>query len=188
MSTTQDTSSSYECDYSDCEHTFGPGEATAGSFCSQACHHRHRGSKLLNNVRHNHCYCSNCGAQLKEIEKPTDEALKQISGFHSTTCVVGFQYKTPSADKGEVDVKTDVMGRETIATGTVCGECGNANPRDEFPESQDLHLLEFGQRIVDSLVEQREEGVHDKRIHQDTFFDALLGTGELARSLGRALE
>ena len=171
----------------DCKHCgdritefYSPG------YCSKACWDRYRGEKLLNNVRHNHCYCSNCGAQLKEIEKPPKSFLVGM-GRHSAESLVGFQYRTPSADTGEIGVK-DTPGREAVATGTVCGECGNANPRDEFPESQDLHLLEFGQRIVDSLIEQRGEGVHDKSIHQDTFFDALLETGELAQSLGRAIE
>lgn len=185
MSATHDTSDGYTC-----QQCGGPRtkEGVGGSFCSQTCWNRHKGEKLLNNIKHNHCFCSNCGARLKEIEKPTDEALRSIDGYHSTTAVVGFQYRTPSADTGEIDVKTDVQGRETVSTGTVCGECGNTNSGECFPEDRHRHLVEYGHRFLESLEEKREEGVHDKDVDDAVFFEALVESEDLALSLGRAIQ
>jgi len=185
MSTTN--TPSYDCATPDCPNTFSPGDAVAGSFCSEACKHRHTGQKLLNAVQHDHKFCANCGTQLKEIEKPTDETLRQIDGFHSTTALVGYQYRTPQADTGEIDID-DTPGREAVSTGTICGECGNTNQSEVFPEDHDRHLLEYGQRFLESLREKRREGVHDKRIDEQEFFDALVETEDLVLGLGRAIE
>jgi hypothetical protein len=151
------------------------------------CYHREQGQRVLNNLQHDHCYCSNCGAQLKEIEEPTDEALRQIDGYHSTTAVVGLQHRTPSADTGEIDVD-DTPGREVVATGTVCGECGNANQSEAFPEDRERHLFEYAQRILESLAEKREQGVPVKPVDEEVFFEALVESGELGLALGRAIE
>lgn len=156
-------------------------------YCSEDCYHTSEGRSLLNVVRHDHKYCTMCGSQLKEVEEPTDEALRQIDGYHSTTSVVGFQYRTPSADHGEVNAG-GAPGRELVRTGTVCGECGNTNSTECFPEMQDRFLLEYAQGLVDAIRDQRKAGVHEETVDQRVFMDALVETGDLELSLGRSIQ
>jgi hypothetical protein len=186
MSTTTDTGSRYDCAHDDCQKTFLPEHAIAGSFCSVDCWNRDKGRKLLNNLQYDHCYCSNCGTKLKEVEKPPKSFLVG-KDRHSANSIVGFQYRTPSADTGEIDVD-DTPGREVVATGTVCGECGNANQSEAFPEDRERHLFEYAQRILESLAEKREQGVPVKPVDEQEFFDALVETEDLVLGLGRAIE
>jgi len=173
----------YTCAYCD-----GPRseEGVDGSYCSEECSVSHDGQKLLNIIQTAHTHCANCGVRLKEVEKPPKSFLVG-KDMHSANSIVGFQYTTPEADTGEIDVKTDVQGRETVATGTVCGECGNTNHSECFPEDQHRHLVEYGHRFLESLEGKRREGVHDKDIEEPVFFETLVKTDDLALALGRSI-
>lgn len=185
MSATNTPSETYPCSDRDCNTQFPPREAVAGSYCSTDCHHRHKGRKLLHTIQYDHKYCSNCGRQLKEIATPT-KAFLVGKPRHAAESIVGFEYTTPHADTGAVDVR-ETPGRETVATGVICGECGNTNQSECFPEDHTTHLLEYGQLFLDSLRAKRREGVHDKHVDDAVFFEALVESGELAVSLGRAI-
>lgn len=155
-----------------------------GSYCSKLCYHKHQGSKLLNTIRYDHTQCVNCGTQLKEISKPTDEQLRQIDGANSANAVIGFQYPTPRADVGVKDIQAENGERQV--TGIVCGECGNTNHSEAFPEVQQRHLFEYAESILSTLEDNQEQ--HDKEINRDVFFDMLLATEDLVFSLGKAVD
>lgn len=155
-----------------------------GAYCSEECYLRAKGTKLLNCIRHDHTTCIQCGTQLKEIEEPTDEALRQIDGYHSTTSVIGFQYRTESAATGEKVIERD--SGERITTGTICGDCGNTSHYQEFPEWQDRKLFEYASGIIDTLAAKEDE--HHTDIPEALFFEALLATEDIELSLGIAIE
>ncbi len=180
MSTSQSsTASCKECD-NDLDDFYSPG------YCSEDCYHRYQGQKLLNIIENTHTHCANCGVRLKEVEKPPKEFLVGM-GQQSAESLVGFQYTTPSAANGEVDVD-DTPGREIVSTGTICGECGNTNSSECFPEDRHRHLVEYGHRFLESLEEKRREGVHDKDVDEPVFFEALVESDDLALALGRAIQ
>jgi len=104
--------------------------------------------------------------------------------MHSANAVVGYQYRTPSAETGAKDIITDAG--ERVVTGTVCGECGQTNVSDEFPEMQDRFLFEYAEGILSSL--EAKEPEHNKAIDRDVFFDMLYCTEDIAFSLGKAIE
>lgn len=189
MSATRHTQTSdspeYECGHCGGSHT--PAETVAGAFCSQSCHDAHRREKraaaIFRELEQDHRFCATCGKQLKEIEKPTDEALRQIDGYHSTTSVVGYQYRTEYADVGEIslDVRAGfkhgetvrVPTRDGVATGTVC-ECGNTAHRHEEDAIrkrspfETAHFLWLAARVL------RAEDKHDVRLDRGRVFDAVL--------------
>jgi len=185
MSTTEPRSS-YDCAYSDCQNTFPANQAVAGSYCSEDCKHAHQGWKLLNTIQSDHKFCSNCGSQLKEVEKPPKTFLVGKTRAAANS-IVGFQYRTPDAATGEIDVD-DTPGREQVSTGTICGQCGNTNQQEVFPEDHHRHLVEYGHRFLEAIKEQRREGVHDKQVEESVFFDTLVRSDDLALALGEAIE
>jgi len=152
-------------------------------YCSPLCYHKAKGERLYNLIRHDHTHCVNCGTQLKEVEEPTDETLRQIDGLHSANAVIGYQYTTPNAVSGEKPIFSD-DGRERIVSGIVCGECGNASHNRAFPEWQDRKLFEYSQRIFELLVEKQDE--HHTELDRGVFFEMLYSTGDLVFSLGKA--
>lgn len=182
---TSHPSQSYRCSYRTCETTFDAGTAIAGSYCSWPCYWRHEGQTVLNIIQHNHLYCSNCGAELKEIEPPTDEQLRHISGYYSTLSVVGYQYRTPHAETGEITVR-DEPGKRVVTTGTTCARCGNANPTAEFPECHELHPVRYGRSLLDALLAEREQGTPVPDLDHDLFFATARATGDVRLALGRA--
>jgi len=181
MSTTPDTATG-ACKH--CNNAFE--EYYAPGYCSESCYHAHQGRKLLNTLTHDHKFCATCGVQLKEVAKPPKTFLVGKTR-HAAESIVGFQYRTSDADTGEIDVK-QTPGRETVTTGTVCGECGNTSQSEVFPEVRERHLLEYGNQILSSLREQAREGVHDKELDDEAFFDALVEGVGLEVAVGRAIE
>lgn len=157
----------------------------APGYCSEECYHRYQGQKALNTIKHDHTHCFQCGQELKTIEEPTDEALVNIQGFHSTTSVVGFQYRNQWADVGEILVN-DTPGKETYSTGTTCGRCGSTNLFETFPEDRDRHLFEYASRILEALEEKEDE--HHKEFNHDVYFQSLLTDADIALAVGKSIE
>jgi len=171
----------------ECEHCSGERDmydSVEGSFCSKECYHKHRGGKFLNTLKYDHRYCHGCLSQLKEVERPTDEQLRSIDGMHSAESVVGFQYRTPNADTGEITVRADVI--DTVATGVVCGNCGTTDHRDAF--MRDFEPTEAAKRLRKRVKETREEGQHSKQFDTSAFVEAWNESHDWTLSLGRALE
>lgn len=153
-------------------------------YCSERCYHAYQGQNLLNLIQYDHCFCGSCGERLKEIEEPTDAQLRKIDGYHSTTAVIGYQYRTKHADIGEKG--SEKPTGDEIHTGIVCGRCGNSSLHTTFPELQENHLIEYGGRILDTLQEKSDE--HNKEIDAAQFFDALVETEDIAYALGQAIQ
>lgn len=168
------------CKYCDTEY----GHGFDGQYCSRLCYFKQQGSKLLNLLRHDHRYCSNCGVQLKEVEEPTDAQLRKIDGFHSTNAVIGFQYQTEHGEMAQKEIGNGPESR--VVTGTCCSRCGNTATYTNFPELQDRHLFEYANGILESLEDKQEE--HNKEIDRDVFFEMLLETRDIEFSLGKAIE
>jgi len=181
MSLATHSRNSVKCAY--CDGRRDKYNSVEGSYCSKLCYHKHKGEKLYSVIKHDHTQCANCSKRLKQVEEPTDEALRQIDGYHSTTAVIGYEYATPNATDGEKPIFSD-NGDERIVSGLVCGECGNANHSQAFPESQDRFLFEYASSILDTLLEKQEE--HNTEIHEPTFFEMLYVTEDLVFSLGKA--
>jgi len=79
----------------------------AGSFCSPKCHTEHRREKLADDffetLEHDHRFCSTCGRQTKEIEKPPGT---QLRGKSITDAAIGWEHVT---EHGEFGVKSSVV-------------------------------------------------------------------------------
>lgn len=166
-----------------CDNPRDKHDSVGGSYCSKLCYHKHKGEKLYNVIRHDHTECVNCGSTLKEVEEPTDDALKHIDGLYSTQAVIGFEYATPNAETGEKPIFSNGTNVR-IVSGLVCGECGNTTSHKEFPESQNRFLFEYAAQILETLQEKQEE--HNTEICEETFFEMLYATEDLVFSLGKA--
>jgi len=81
--------------------------ATAGSFCSPECHNEHlrekRADDFFETLEHDHRFCSTCGRQLKEIEKPPE---RNSAGKSITDAAIGWEHVT---EHGEFGVKSSVV-------------------------------------------------------------------------------
>jgi len=173
-------------------------------FCSEACKEREQGQKLLNTLYHDHTYCALCGSRLKDIEPPKPEyAFDETGGAYaaesdgvsftffgqeeSQKSAIGFEYTTENADNGLKTAYTK-GDFENVTSGIVCGECGNASLASPQEDIRERHLLEYTRLILDSLREQKAQGVFECEIHEKTVFDVVLETADLPLALGKARE
>ncbi|QLK25429.1 hypothetical protein HYG81_15260 [Natrinema zhouii] len=80
--------------------------AVEGSFCSPECHDEHRREKLADDffetLEHDHRFCSTCGRQLKEIEKPPE---RNSAGKSITDAAIGWEHVT---EHGEFGIKSHI--------------------------------------------------------------------------------
>lgn len=180
MSTT-DTYPETEC--AQCDETFTIGYNA--EYCSEECLERSRAESVYNLFKHDHRFCFSCLSQLKTVSRPTDEQLRQIDGLHSKEAVVGFQYRTPNATTGEITVKADT--NDIVATGTVCGNCGVTDHRDDY--FRNYEPAEAAKRLRKHIKTLREEGQHSYQFSTEIFVKAWNESGgDWLLSLGRALE
>jgi hypothetical protein len=187
-----------------CNGEFEITNAVEGSYCSQICHDREQGQKLLNTVNHSHCYCALCGSKLKDVEPPkpdwafdnTDAAwehtddgvtLTWFSQEESRRAAIGFEYTTAAADTGEKTAHT-TGDFEQVTSGIVCGECGNASLTDPQEDMQREHLFEYASQILDSLRERKADGEFDCEIDEPTVFEVLVDVPDLPLAVGIARE
>lgn len=107
MSTTT-RSVTYTCGREACDEEWERESAGHGAFCSERCAQKHRGAKLLNNIKHDHRWCHGCFRKCKDIEQPGD--LKSVvigPTDHDAVAdtardvLVGYQYLTEHARHGE---------------------------------------------------------------------------------------
>ncbi len=183
----------YECGHCGEEHS--PAETVAGSFCSRECHRAHRREKrareIFRALEHDHRWCATCGRQLKEVEEPTDEALRQIDGFHSKTSVIGFQYRTEHAETGEISLDVDdetdrPIVEDSVATGTVCS-CGNTSHRHEEEALRERFPFTTAYYLWLASRQLRTEEKHDVRLDRDRLFDAVLERASTREAIARAV-
>lgn len=68
----------YECAHSECDVERDP-KASVGSFCSQECHYRDRGRKVLDELKRDHRFCATCFSIIKEVQAPSDDWVEEKS-------------------------------------------------------------------------------------------------------------
>lgn len=173
----------------ECAWCDGPREPEAsvrGSFCSRACWLRHKGDRALNVVRHDHRFCVSCGRQLKTIEEPTDETLRQIEGAESTRALVGYQYRTPAADIGEISNEGAHQHSEITRMGTVCS-CGVTDQREASPALREVELADVLANLFKVLYRLWDEGAIDRQPDSDAYFDGYEQERDFTYAVGRAL-
>jgi hypothetical protein len=201
MSTSQAATDT--CAY--CNQVFSISNAVAGSYCSEPCQHRHKGQKLLNTIQHTHTYCGSCGSKLKDIEPPkpewafdesggawdhTDDGELTYSRFgqeESHKAAIGFEYTTDKADSG-LKTAYQTESFESVTSGIVCGECGNASLSDPQADLRKRFLFEYTSQILDSLRERKADGEFDCEIDEQQVFDVLTQVPDLPLAIGIARE
>lgn len=155
-------------------------------YCSEDCCFRSKGRSILNLIKYDHRFCNACFAKLKEIERPTDEQLRKIRGKQSAEALIGYQYRTQKSDIGEITIKKGTI--DNVVTGTVCGECGTTDHRDNFQRSQ-KPSVQASQRLNNRINETRSEGQHSHSFSPEIFaqaWDEDSADWELA--IGKALD
>jgi hypothetical protein len=184
MSTTTPTTTeeTYEC-----AHCGGPRRSStsvAGSFCSTACHDRHRREKrageVLRELEQDHRFCGTCGRQLKEIEAGGCSVIVKPSSHQDWTAAadvwVGIQHRTEYADLGEVSLDTTdddtPLVHDRVATGTVC-ECGNTDHRHAEPAIRSRAPFETAHYLALAVRTLRAEGKHAVDVDTQVFIDAV---------------
>jgi len=174
---------SWECGY--CEEDFEP-PAVSGSFCSADCMYRSRGERALNQIRQDHRLCISCGRQLKTISEPPDETLRDINGAESTRALVGFQYRTPAADFGEVTHEGAHQHSEITRTGTVCS-CGVTDQREASPTLREIELADVLANLFKTLYRLWDERAIDRRPDKDAYFAGYKETEDFSYAVGKSL-
>lgn len=141
-------------------------------FCSNTCKWETQGRNALKGLKYNHKFCFTCGSKLKTIEEPTDEQLRNISGFHSKNAVIGYQYPTPNAEQGQKDANGKVV------SGLICGVCGNCNHQNHFSSFANVQLL----------LDRWESLDEDNSLDQELVFEKLVDGYDLFTAVGYSLD
>lgn len=172
MSTVQTpTNSLVECDYNDCDSLFEPGKGVDGH-CSEECYYGHRGSRALQNIKHDHRFCSSCYRPLKDVYRPDRDELPLTNRKPQLIwdSFIGFQ------DPTEHSVSTR-EGRECV--------CGNVDHyhsdsllRDSQPYSWYLML---------AFEQFRSEGQIEQVFDLEVFVNEFWRSEDLRYSVGKAL-
>jgi hypothetical protein len=169
MSITTTRQEVYDCALDECEQTRTKTTSVEGSYCSRECADRQRGRDFLANIRTDHRFCWSCFRARKEIERPTDSAVQDLTGFYVKQAVVGFEYHTEHVEMGPHGLECE------------CGACDHAiedwNQRESGPYAWWL------KEIVDQM---RDEGQHERRFDIVAFCDTLWETDDLELAVGRA--
>jgi len=169
-----------------CDEERDPQASVRGSFCSRDCWLRHKGDKALNQLRHDHRFCVSCGRQLKELEEPPDETLRQINGAESTHSLVGYQYRTPQADIGEIQRDGPTEYQDRIHTGTIC-ECGVTDGREADPDLRQLEIDTVLKNLATTLLALWDEGAIDKKLDVRRYTRTYAESEDFALAVGRGL-
>jgi len=168
-----------------CREQFEKPTGFDADHCSEKCYFERKGSKALNLIKHDHRFCGSCFRQLKEIEKPPEATLEELTN-ETSQALVGFQYRTPNATTATKSFKGSDEYTRIYARGTGC-ECGITDTREEDPDLRELELAAVLARVIKRFRELHAEGQLDQQIDKDVFFDCFKDTRNLPYSLGRSL-
>lgn len=170
------------CALPECRDTFSVLNAVEGSYCSRDCYDRHRGRKLLRNIRHDHRFCWSCWKSKKTLEQPTEEyrnrhfqrseskltrtadgdlEVERVGQEVSRDAVVGHEHHTRHVRRGPHGLECDCDA--------VSHDIDDWDRRGSEPYHWRL------KRIVDQL---REEGQDSRRFDIATFAEVLWQTGK----------
>jgi len=172
------------CEFDNCQET-GEKWEFVGEYCSDECKQRDTGRSVLDLLKFDHRFCGACFSRLKTISRPTDEQLRHVQGRHSADSIIGFQYRTPKADTGELTITARDDRKEVVGTGIVCGSCGTTDHRDDY--QRDFQPTEAAKRLRERVVETREEGQHGYEFVTSRFVEAWNESKDWELALGKAL-
>lgn len=161
-----------ECAFPDCHEEFGVRNAVAGSYCSRECADRHRGRKLLRDLRHDHRVCGSCFRLRKTVETPPDEYRRRFSLIQDEA-VTGFQQATKHAEMGDHGLECVCGSVDHAAEWSVVREGPACEAWEWWLATATRHLVAEG---------QREDAV-DAADVADAYHD----TGDLELAVGRCL-
>lgn len=177
-------------------------ETVAGSFCSQSCHARHRGQKLLNKLEEDHTYCYSCFGRLKHVEEPSDEwrhrkntpfeiALDQGATFtHGPDGSIVLD-ATPCRYRKAIDpdavigyqygtenaqsgvVEDEIMEYVTIERPALICKCGNTHHATREEAIQSSDIVTVTRNLISSLHQLHDDGVHDHHINPHTLIQEI---------------
>jgi hypothetical protein len=164
------------CDDPGCDERYIAPNGVDGH-CSQDCADRHRGRKLLRNVRTDHRWCWSCWKPKKTIEKPSEqyrnrafdesgveltqdgdgELFVQRYGQEDTRdAVCGFEHYTRHVTRGPYGIECECAA--------ISHDIDEWDRRDEGVPAWRL------KRIVDQM---RREGQHDHHFDPEAFANTL---------------
>lgn len=189
MSTTAPQSDVESIEYT-CGHCGGahtPAETVAGSFCSTGCHRGHqrakRAGEFFRELEQDHRFCATCGRQLKTTNKPPRQvvippSLHDADWGNASDVLVGYQYRTPHAETGEISLDVDddadrPIVEDGVAKGTVCC-CGNTDHRHEEPAIRERFPFTTAYWLLVAARTLRAEDKHDIDFDQGQLLDAVL--------------
>lgn len=165
------------CRYPGCD-TRGTSESfPTHQYCSHACDTRHDGLKTLREIFGDHKWCSNCGRRLKHVTGVPPEWF--WSGFQTETkqAFTGYQFRTPAATIGEIELDGPLP---RITTGTTCGECGQTDTSDHLPWDDHPRLIEAVGFLCDAIATET-----DTTVDHETVLHTLIETRDVEYSIGR---
>jgi len=204
----------YDCVYCGGERT--PGGGVRGSFCSNACHYKHKGEKAVNILRHDHRLCASCGRWVKEVSRPDDEwkherasAVETVlnnGGEYHNVDGVGIALDATAASDTRPTATEQVIGfqyatenathvekeypideyRVHYGTGLGCA-CGMTNTRETDNILRGVELASVLANYVVVFRELEREGQLDQRISKDRFFNTFRETRDIEHAVGKGL-
>jgi len=176
------------CALPECRDTFPVTNAVQGSYCSRDCYNRHRGRRILRNVRQDHRFCWSCWRPRKTLEQPSeayrnehfqksDTALartaddelevQRVGQEVSREAVVGFEHYTQFVESGPF--------------GPECECDAVSHDIDDWDRRGDGPYVWRFRRISDQL---REEGQDHRQFDITTFAEVLWETGKADEEFG----
>lgn len=191
MSTSNQTTTTVECRYPNCDTVGKHWKFRDGRYCSTDCDVRHDGLVILRTLKYDHCHCFTCFRELKTVNPPKpdfeftekghawtrDEDGNPSLEFYdqevSRQAAVGFQFPTEHSTTGEK------QRGEAVVTGTICNRCGNTDHTHHDQTLADHEAIARLARLLgvrDDIVVD-PEGLHREYAH----------TQDLPLAVGRAL-
>lgn len=147
-----------------------------GSYCSERCYYREKGSKALNRVHSDSRICNSCYGQVRDVEPATDR-MPDVA--------IGQQYETPRTVIGVDDFSEDEF-RRLEGTRWSCA-CGAVDPSDDHGDVTRWTEPIF-ENLYNALVDLWERGGLDEEPSRERFVGSLgERSHELELAVGRSL-
>lgn len=159
-------------------------------YCSERCYLKKRGQEILDTIRHKHFLCGSCFAVIKDIEhKPEqydllergsaltieDGEKKRVRYTQAETekAIIGFQYLTDKADKGE-------FGTECL--------CGTVDHYAEEPINREIEPYAWNLNLAcETLAEQGHSDLEEHGFDLVQFLNTYWESEDLAYAVGQAV-
>jgi len=180
------------CAFPDCDKEFQVLNAVAGSYCSQECHDRHAGRRLLRTIRQDHRFCWSCWRPRKELEQPTEEYRTRAFATSGVGLTVDGEGALTAERYGQELSNEAVVGFEHHSRHVTMGpyglecECGAIDHDNvDWDKREDVAYHWQLKRVIQQMT---DEGAHDYQFDVVTFAEELWATDDLELAVGRAIE